>query len=228
MRSLVIASLALATWGCKKKEPPADDPPPPTGSAQVGHAKLKMHGGGEPADPGDGSAAAAATNPPVDAQQDPDVGAAPYRDDSGHVHGPGGPVAMGEGADCDAGRNHCIRKGVWFAASNIEAHRQFRAVPSFIFEGKWYDFLGDPADTSGKLYMTKPVGTGPLSNGQSVIFFSSENDDSKWANSEYDALTSSRWEAGVIESVSGDKVRISSWGDVPKDTIRVITETKSF
>ena len=223
MRSFVIAALVLASWGCKKKQPPADDPPP-TGSAHVGHASFKMHGS---ADPGDGSAEAD-TPPAAQQQDDEDVGKPPYRDDSGHLHGPGGPVAMGEGADCDAGRDHCLRKGVWFAVNKIEAGRQFRAVPSFIFEKAWYDFLGDPVDTSGKLYMTKPVGNGPLQNGQSVIFFSSENDDSKWANSEYDALTSSRWEAGVIESISGDKVRISSWGDVPKDTIRVITQTKGF
>jgi hypothetical protein len=227
MRSLVIASAVLALCGCKKAEPPADDPPP-TGSAKVGHGTFKTHG--TPENPGSDTAgsAEATADPPPPTTDDEDVGKPPYRDDSGHLHGPGGPVNMGSGPDCDAGRNHCLRKGVWFAAHNIESGRQFRATPSFTFENKWYDFEGNPVDTGGKLYMTKPVGNDPISAGQQVIYFSSENDDSKWANSEYDALTSSRWEAGVVESVSGDKIRISSWGDVPKDTIREITQTKSF
>ena len=228
MRSLVIASTVLALCGCKKAEPPADPDPPPTGVAKVGHGTFKTHGtdnGGS-----DSAGTAATTDPPAaaDAQQDEDVGKPPYRDDSGHIHGPGGPVDMGSGPDCDASRNHCMRKGVWFAANNIEKGRQFRATPSYLFESKWYDFEGNPVDTSGKLYMTKPVGSDPVTVGQQVIYFSSENDDSKWANSEYDALTSSRWEAGVVESTSGDKVRISSWGDVPKDTIREITQTRGF
>ena len=129
---------------------------------------------------------------------------------------------------CDAGRNHCLRKGVWFAANKIERGRLFRATPSFVFEKKWYDFVGEPVDTSGKLYKTKPVGNDSLSPGQDGDFFSSENDDSKWADSEYEALTSSRWEAGVVESASARRSRISGWGEVPKDTIRVITQTKTL
>ena len=61
MRSLVIASLVLASWGCKKKPEPSADPPP-TGSAQVGHSSFKTHGGSA-TDPADGSGAA--SPPPI-------------------------------------------------------------------------------------------------------------------------------------------------------------------
>jgi|HubBroStandDraft_6_1064221.scaffolds.fasta_scaffold163224_3 hypothetical protein len=231
MRSLVLASAVLALAGCKKQ--PKPDAPPP-GPAKVGHATFKTHRGSDVADdsptPGSdatGSDATASGDPPPDAAED-DTGKPAYRDDEGHVHGPGGPVFMGTGHDCDASRDHCIRKGVWFAAGNIERGRQFRAVPVFAFEKAWYTWRGDPSDTDGKLYKTKVAGKAAIAAGTPVIFFSADTDDSKWADSEFAALTSSRWEAGVVEAASGDKIRISSWGDVPKDTVRLITESKSF
>lgn len=230
MRSLVFVSAVLALAGCKKQPQPDDSPAPPVGSAKVGHATFKAHGGSGSADDQvvtTGSGDAGSADPPADAADD-DTGKPAYRDDEGHVHGPGGPVFMGEGRDCDTSRDHCLRKSVWFAAGNIERGRQFRAVPSFVFEKAWYDWRGDPIDAGDKLYKTKLAGTAAIAAGTPVIFFSSENDDTKWADSEYDALTSSRWEAGIVESTSGNKVRISSWGDVPKDTVRLITESKAL
>ncbi len=231
MRSLVLASAVLALAGCKKQPKPDDTPDLPPGPAKVGHATFKTHGGSDTADDPPSSATgsdatANGSDVPADAAEE-DTGKPAYRDDEGHVHGPGGPVFMGEGRDCDTSRDHCLRKGVWFAAGNIERGRQFRAVPVFAFEQAWYTWRGDPIDAGGKLYKTTLAGNATISAGMPVIFFSSDTDDSKWADSEYDALTSSRWTAGVVESASGDKIRISSWGDVPKDTIRIITDTKS-
>jgi hypothetical protein len=39
-------------------------------------------------------------------------------------------------------------------------------------------------------------------------------------------LTSSRWDVGVVDSVSADHVRIKGWGDAPLDTVRAIVEEK--
>ena len=233
MRSLVLASAVLALAGCKKQPKPDDTPAPPPGPPKVGHATFKTHGGSDTPDdppstaPGSGSVTATGSDVPPDAAEE-ETGKPAYRDEEGHVHGPGGPVFMGEGRDCDASRDHCMRKGVWFAAGNIERGRQFRAVPVFAFEKAWYTWRGDPSDTDGKLYKTKVAGKAAIAAGTPVIFFSADTDDSKWADSEFAALTSSRWEAGVVEAASGDKIRISSWGDVPKDTVRLITESKSF
>ncbi|HEY3804743.1 MAG TPA: hypothetical protein VGL61_19150 [Kofleriaceae bacterium] len=231
MRSLVLVWSVVALLGCKKQPKPDDDPPPVGSAKTTGHASFRMHG----SDSGSGDVAAGSNTTQASAGSDgsgsgsaeDDGGKPAYRDEDGHVHGPGGPVFMGESTNCDATRDHCLRKSVWFAAGNIEHGRQFRAVPAFQFEKAWYTWRGEPVDSGAKLYKTKVVGKGSLTVGQPVIYFSSENDDTKWVDSEYESLTSSRWEAGVIESVNGEKVRISSWGDVPKDTIRVITETKS-
>jgi hypothetical protein len=54
-----------------------------------------------------------------------------------------------------------------------------------------------------------------------------ESSSDKWLASEHDALTSSRWEVGVIDSVSGNTFKVLGWPDpVPIDTARVITERK--
>ncbi|HEY1815923.1 MAG TPA: hypothetical protein VGG74_26415 [Kofleriaceae bacterium] len=228
MRSLVLALSAVALMGCKKQPKPDDDPPPVGSAKTTGHASFRMHGSdGSGATPGSDTTQASGSDGSGSGSAEDDGGKPAYRDEEGHVHGPGGPVFMGESTNCDATRDHCLRKSVWFAAGNIEHGRQFRAVPAFVFEKAWYTWRGEPIDAGAKLYKTKIVGKAPLSVGQPVIYFSSENDDTKWVDSEYESLTTSRWEAGVIESVSGDNVRISSWGDVPKDTIRVITATKS-
>jgi hypothetical protein len=233
MRSFVLAVGAVALIGCKKQPKPDDDPPPSGSAKTTGHASFKLHGADGSGDPAPGSDTTQASANGSDAGSgsgsgsDDEGGKPAYRDEEGHVHGPGGPVFMGEGPLCDAGRDHCLRKSVWFSAGNIERGRMFRAVPVFTFEKAWYTWRGEPADSGGKIYKTKLAGKSGLSAGQPVIFFSADTDDSKFVNSEYESLVSSRWEAGVVESASGDTVRISSWGDVPKDTVRVITETKS-
>ena len=58
-------------------------------------------------------------------------GAPPHRDADGTVHGPGGPVFMGEGPDCDADRNHCLREGTWFLVDNVIAGRSFARCRCF-------------------------------------------------------------------------------------------------
>jgi hypothetical protein len=229
--ALGVAGIALAFAGCKKQPKPDDEPAAAPGSAQIGHAKIHVHGntGDDPDDPQPAGSATTAAADSGSAQQDDGVAGKPaYRDDSGHVHGPGGPVDMGESSACDTSRNHCMRKPAWFAASEIERGRQFRATPAFMFEKAWYDWRGEPIDKGGKVYSTRIAGNDAIAAGTKVIFFEADTDDTKFADSEFDALTSSRWEAGVVESSSGTNVRVSSWGDVPKDTIRLIVDTQSY
>jgi hypothetical protein len=110
------------------------------------------------------------------------------------------------------------------------AGKLFRAVPAFTFEDKWYTWRGEPAEDEGKLYKTQMAGTTPIAAGTSVIFFSSETSDTKWADSEYEALTSSRWEAAVTEQASSGHgtVRIKGFGDTSQDSVRLIVDTKGF
>ena len=229
--ALGIAAAALTLAGCKKQPKPGDETPAPGPTGQVGHAKMHSHGsngsGGDDSDATPSSGGSGQAAAPVDAQDD-SGGTPAYRDEDGHIHGPGGGVDMGEGPACDASRNHCLRKPALFAASEIERGHQFRATPTFKFEKDWYDWRGQPIDKGGKIYDTAPVGNNSLSPGAKVIFFESDADEAgKWADSEYDALTSSRWEAGIVESVSGATVRVSGWGDTPKDTVRLITGAQS-
>jgi len=154
-------------------------------------------------------------------------GAPAGRGDDGRVHGPGGPAYMGRGVSCDAAHDHCLRDGVWFSVNNIIAGKQFRAVPVFEFEKKWWTWRGEPADDPVKLYKTQIAGNAKLSAGTPVIWFSNESSETKWADSEYEALVSSRWEAGVVEEmVSPTTVMIKGSGTVPMDTVRLITETR--
>ena len=149
------------------------------------------------------------------------------RADDGRVHGPGGPVFMGAGVDCDAAHDHCLRTGVWFSVSNIQPGKLYRALPVFEFEKKWWSWRGEPVDTPVKLYRTQIAGNATLAPGTAVIWYSTETSDKKWADSEYEAMTSSRWEAGVIESQSSPTVvKIKGWGPAALDTIRLITETR--
>jgi hypothetical protein len=248
---LLVGTLAL-TLGCKKpKHETVDDTP--AGSAKVGHSVTKVGsdaeaGSGMPHAPGsdnagsgghltqvpdsgsaagsgEGSAKANVTNSPPAGGN----GAAAYRDDSGHVHGPGGPVFMGRGMSCDDKHDHCMRKGVWFSVGNIVAGKLYRAVPVFELEKKWWTWRGQEDEAAGKMYMTKLAGNSTLSGGTPIIWFSDETDSHKWADSEYEALTSSRWEAGVVDSMfSAAKVKVKGWNDaVPMDTVRVITEWKT-
>ena len=221
MRWLVLASALMAFAACKKpkRDPPA---PAPTGPPKVGHGTFKTGSNGSGAAPYDGGVA---DSEPVDAAP---LAKPAYRDDEGHIHGPGGGVYMGSGPDCDASRDHCMRDGVWFAVGNIIPGRLFRATPVYEFEKKWYTWRGEEDTDGGKLFRTKMVGDAPLAPGTTIVWISADPDDSKWVNSEYEALTTSRWEAGVVDAAAGKKVRVKGWGDVPRDTVRVIVETKTF
>jgi hypothetical protein len=150
------------------------------------------------------------------------------RADDGRIHGPGGPVYMGRGVTCDAAHDHCLRENMWFSVNNIQAGKLYRALPVFEFEKKWWTWRGEPADQPVRLYKTQIAGNAKIAPGTSVIWFSSETSDGKWADSEYEALTSSRWEAGVVESQqSPTVVMIKGYGAATMDTIRLITETRA-
>jgi hypothetical protein len=244
--------LLLLMVACKKKEEPAPDPMP-IGEAPRGHSVTTIKGSGdEPDDGGSGSGGAAtgtgrfeklgsagasnddhvkSTNAKLDAGVDAAStagdGSPPYIDDEGHLHGPGGPVFMGRGAECNAERDHCMRAGVWFAAGNVVAGKLYRAVPVYEYEKKWYNWRGK--EESFEMRFRTKVGTRELLKaGDPVIFFIDENASKKFVDNEFDALTSSRWEVGVIESVGTDKIRVKGWtfGAVPIDTTRVIIERK--
>jgi hypothetical protein len=236
MRRLVIVSCAILVGvGCdelrkKHEEPTAGSgsaAPPPTGHSIT---KLKDDAGGTGSGSGMGpqnSVVAGTGSGHGTAHVMGGDGAAATRADDGRIHGPGGPVFMGRGVDCDAAHDHCLRDGVWFSVGNIQPGKLFRALPVFEFEKKWWTWRGEPADTPVKLYKTQIAGNAKLAPGTSVIWFSSETSDKKWADSEYEALTSSRWEAGVIEAQQAPTVvMIKGWGPASLDTIRLITETR--
>lgn len=173
--------------------------------------------------------AGAAASAPEDAKQTyGGDGSPPYIDDAGYVKGPGGPLFMGRGAECNAERNHCLREPAWFAVGNLVAGKLYRAVPIFEFEKKWYNWRGKEEDFAMRL-RTKVGTKETLRVGEPVIWFIDENSSRKFVFNDYDAHTSSRWEAGVIESISGDKIRVKGWtyGAVPIDTTRIVVETKT-
>lgn len=156
-------------------------------------------------------------------------GSPAYRGDDGRMHGPGGPVFMGhQDVPCDAAHDHCLRDGVWFSVANIQPGKLYRALPVYELDKKWWTWRGEPHEPEGKLYKTQIAGNASLSPGTPVIWYSTETSDGKFAESEYEALTSSRWEAGVIESQqSKTVVMIKGFGAASLDTIRLITETRA-
>jgi hypothetical protein len=219
--------VVMAVVACKKPKQEAAPEPPP-GPPKVGHSVTKVNDG-DPAGSGSNVAAATKDGGVIDAP--PQIGGngqPAYRDEAGRVHGPGGPVFMGRGADCDAKADHCIRKDVWFSVGNIVPGRLYRALPVFALENKWWTWRGDE-DSPIKLYKTQLAGNTSLSPGTPVIWFSDETDSKKWADSEYESLTSSRWEAGVVDTPSSNgKVKIKGWNDVvTMDTVRTIVEVKT-
>jgi len=245
------AFLVLVLAACPKKETdatlePLGSAPPPTGrsvtkvnedgeSTDGGglRGKLEKMGGGNDEPKGSAKkaapedASATAGNPKIDAGLYGGNGAPPYYDDEGHLHGPGGPIFMGKGVECNAERDHCMRPEVWFAASNLVAGKLYRAVPIFEFQKKWYNWRGKEESFSMR-FKTKVGTKQTLREGDPVIWFIDENASKKFVDNEYDALTSSRWEAGIIESVGPDKIHVKGWtfGAVPIDTTRIIVEQK--
>lgn len=229
--------VAIVVWlvlGCKKKEPEAEPAPAPATPA-VGHSRTKVAeeasaepAGGETGAAREATQAATGDAAVADAPLYGGNGKPAYRDADGHVHGPGGPIYMGKGPDCTDKIDHCLRPGVWFAVGNVKPGRLYRATPVFEFESKWWTFRGDEETDFQTLFKTKVVESpSELQPGSPVVWLVEENSGNKWLNSEHDALTSSRWEVGVIESVSGDTFKVMGWsGPIPIDTARVITERR--
>jgi len=220
LRGLLIV---VALMGCKQKERQMATELPPTPS--TGHSITHFKDASEAVAEGSGSAEAGSAQP-IDAP----LAMPAYRDPDGRVHGPGGPVNMGKGPNCDAAHDHCMRDGVWFAAGNYMQGKLYRATPCFEFDGKWYNFRGDPIDDGGKLFRTRVAKPEEVVAGKPIVFFTPEDDArDKWVNTQYDALTSSRWDVGVPDSVNtGTKTFITkAWPDpIDIETARVVVEEK--
>src|SRR5262245_9491447 len=225
---LVLAVLVA----CKKKEEePAPEPAPK--SPSVGHSVTKVPDeptAQAPAGSGSGSAPAHHEAAPADAAVTIDApvyggdGSPASRDSRGHIVPPGGPVFTGRGPECTDKIDHCLREGVYFSVGALVAGKLYRATPVFEFEGKWYNWFGrsESVDTA---YKTKVAKAGELRAGDPVIWFI--EDTKQWVSSEYDALTSSRWEAGIIESVSGATFRVKGWDrPVAIESARKLTERR--
>jgi len=232
-RRVMLACAAIAFAGCDKLRKKHEDASTSgSGSAEppkTGHSvtKLKADAG-----TGSGSGSAHAGSAHAGSAQGSahaehlmgGDGSPSYRADDGRVHGPGGPVFMGRGVQCDAAHDHCLRDGVWFSVNSIQPGKLYRAVPVYEFEKQWYTWRGELAEPPVKLYKTQIAGNAKLAPGTSVIWYSSETSDGKWSNSEYEAMTSSRWEAGVVESQqSATVVMIKGFGATTLDTVRLIT-----
>lgn len=219
---LIVVWFAFAV-GCKKKEPEPEAAPAPS-TPSVGHSRTSVSD----------EAASAGDEAPGDAGEVADAqlyggnGKPAFRDEQGRVHGPGGPIFMGRGVECTDKIDHCLRPGVWFAAGNVQPGKLFRATPVFEFEDKWWSFREEEVTDYQALFQTKVVESpSELQPGSPVVWLVEENSANKWLNSEHDALTSSRWEVGVIESVSGDTLKVQGWAyPIPTDTARVITDRK--
>lgn len=219
----------MALLGCKKKDPePEPDPTPTTGTR--GHSITKVQD--EPAEHAEhaehaGSAEAGSdeTDAGVDNKNKP-----AYRDDHGRVHGPGGGVYGGRMPDCTPERDHCLREGVWFASGPYHEGSLFRATPVFEFEGKTWTWLGDeyPENEYEWLLKTKAATKADIRVGEPIVWvIRGMGDNTDFLSSEKEALTSSRWDVGIVERIESDYVRVSGWaGNVKLDTIRVVTEKK--
>src|ERR1041384_5384796 len=138
MRAFLLV-LVLAV-GCKKNPEPAPDPTP-TGPPPSGHSVTQIKD-----DDGSGKAHTGSGEATVDASLYGGNGKAAYRDDQGHLHGPGGPIFMGRGVEGTDKINHCLRDGVWFAVGNCKAGSLYRATRVFEFEDKWWSFRKDEPD----------------------------------------------------------------------------------
>jgi hypothetical protein len=218
--------------GCKKKREMATElPATPSSGHSVTHLKDSpdVEGSGGAVGASAGSAAIDAGGEAIDAA--PKVGGngqPPYRDDEGRVHGPGGPVYTGKGPSCDPDHNHCQRGDGWYYATNYGAGKLFRATPCFEFEGKWYTWRGDEVDSGGKLFKTRVAKPEDLRAGAPVVFMVPDYDPrAKFVDSEYEGLTSSRWDVAVPDSVSGKTWVTKSWPDpIDLDVTRAVVEQK--
>ena len=222
--------IAICLLGCKKHETPDPAPEPPAEPSR-GHSITHFKDASDGSDES-GSAAAALDDaaPTADARLFGGDGSPAYRDADGRVHGPGGPQFMGKGLPCDASRDHCMREGVWFAADNMRPGAMFRALPSFKFEDKWYDWRGNEVEP-GKLFKTELAKLDTIQVGAPIVFLVPENGEgSPWLDNEHDSLTSSRWDVAYVDGVnrSAKTFRVKGWpDDMSIDAARVITEQSS-
>lgn len=234
LRAVVISSVVFGA-GCKKKREMASELP---STPSTGHSVTHLKDAAEAAE-GSGSADVVATAGSAAIDAGDPVDAAPriggngqpaYKDEDGRIHGPGGPVYTGTGPNCDASHGHCQRGDAWFWAANVVPGKLYRATPCFEFEGKWYTWRGDEVDQGGKLFKTRVAKPEDIKPGTPVVFFAPESDPrDKWVDSEYEALTSSRWDVGVPENVNpGAKTwGTRNWPDpIDDDVARVIVEQK--
>jgi hypothetical protein len=236
----VLLSLVFA-MGCPKKEEPAPEPlqgPPPSGRSVTKIGEDGSSAGGSATPAGSGSTPTGSSETPVatgtidaggtaDAARWGGNGKPAYRDEAGHVHGPGGPIFMGRGADCTDALDHCLRDGVWFAVGTIRPGSIYRATPAFELEGKWWNFREEEVECQ-ELFKTKVAKASDLVPNEPIIWLVEENQEFVWLKSESDALTSSRWEAGIVESgTTSDKFRVKGWQwAVLVPSARVIVERK--
>jgi hypothetical protein len=226
-----VAVLLCLTIACKKKEAEPEPAAAPT-APSVGHSKTELKD--DPGDHGGGGGHSKTAEGPGDAGEVADArlyggdGSPAFRDERGAVHGPGGRIFMGRGVDCTDKIDHCLREGVWFAAGNVVAGKLYRATPVFEFEGKWWNFNEQESTDHKVLLKTKTVESpAELVPGSAVIWLVAANSSAKWLNSEHDALTSSRWDAGVIKSVGSETFEVQGWpSPIPIDTARVVIERK--
>lgn len=229
-----LAVLICFVVACKKKDPePEPEPTKPSSGSSV--TKIE-----ENADPQTGSTTAKLTGSkpatgPVDAGGEATGDARVYGgdgtparfDDKGHAQGPGGRVVGGRGPDCTEALNHCLRDSAWFATtSEMKPGKIYRAIPVFELEGKWYTWIGREESVT-TAYKTKVATKADLQPGKPIMWLVKQPSQAKWVNSEYEALTSSRWEVGVIERVNGDMFTIEGWrGEIDVNTARVLTERR--
>lgn len=234
--SFVVIGFLVA---CKKNAEPEPEPEVPSKAGTSGHSVTKIkepeeHAGSSAGSDEDLAARGAAKA--KDSEKEKALherqlyggdGSPAYRDDDGHLHGPGGPVFMGKGPDCTDKIDHCLRAGVWFAVPTLRTGNIYRATPAFEFESKWWTFREREAEFE-QLLKTKVIEkAGELVVGSPVVFIVDDN-YRKWLDNEHDALTSSRWEAGIIEAVNGDSTfRVSGWRyAIPNETGRIVVEKK--
>jgi hypothetical protein len=229
-----VALLLCLLIACKKQEAEPDPAPvPATPSTGQSSTKVKE----EPEAEGSGSAAGSTTTvgstTAVTAPTDTEKklfggdGSPARRDERGRARGPGGPVYMGRGPECTDKIDHCLRDGVWFAVGAIQRGRMYRATPVFEFEKQWWTWREQEASDYVIVYQTKVVERSEELKVGSPVIWLVEEGKRKWLDSEHDALTSSRWVAGIIESVSGSSFTVGGWsGAISSDTARVIIQQK--
>jgi hypothetical protein len=102
----------------------------------------------------------------------------------------------------------------------------FRAVPAFQLEDKWYDWRGNDVE-SGALFKTELAKLETIKVGSPVVFLVPESSGDQWLESEYDALTTSRWDVAYVDGVnrSAKTFRVKGWpDDMSIDVARVITQ----